>query len=89
MPVLGDGPDAVVLRNFEHTTFEAWMRDSLAPLERAAARGYLEGRPYGEIARSAGCSVKAVDNALQRVKRKLKRTRPSLAVDSLMDGNIG
>ncbi len=86
MPIVGDEPDAVVLRDLEQTAFEAWMREALAPLERAAARGYLEGRPYDEIARSAGCNVKAVDNALQRVRRKLKRARPSLSADSLLTG---
>jgi RNA polymerase sporulation-specific sigma factor len=82
MRTVGDGPEAIVLRDLAQTTFEVWMREKLAPLERTVVRSYLEGRPYGEIARSAGCKVKAVDNALQRVKRKIKRTGPSLSVDS-------
>ena len=32
---------------------------------------YMEGRSYEEIAERQGCTPKTVDNALQRVKRKV------------------
>ena len=32
---------------------------------------YLDGRPYEEIAERLECDTKTVDNALQRVKRKV------------------
>jgi len=33
---------------------------------------YLEGRSYEEIGELLGCDPKTVDNALQRVKRKVQ-----------------
>ena len=46
---------------------------ALSPLEQAAVVGFAEGRSYGEIASEAGANYKAVDNALQRGRRKLGR----------------
>ncbi len=34
---------------------------------------YLEGKSYQEIAGELGRHVKSIDNALQRVKRKLEK----------------
>jgi len=34
---------------------------------------YLDGKSYQEIANELGRHVKSIDNALQRVKRKLER----------------
>jgi len=82
IPLVADGPDAVALRQLEDGALEMWMRKTLSPLERAAARGYLEGHSYDAIARTVGCSIKAVDNALQRARCKLGRTGPSRSVDS-------
>lgn len=44
---------------------------SLSPLESAVLAMYLEGRSYEEIAQLQDCTPKTVDNALQRVKRKV------------------
>jgi len=43
----------------------------LSDLESAVLTMYLEGRSYEEIAGLQGCTPKTVDNALQRVKRKV------------------
>ena len=40
-------------------------------LEAEALRLYLEGSSYEEIAEELGCDTKTIDNALQRVKRKV------------------
>ncbi len=45
--------------------------DDLSSLERQVFRGYLEGRTYQEMARELRRAPKAVDNALQRAKRKI------------------
>ena len=37
------------------------------------ARAYLDGKSYQEIAETLGRHVKSIDNALQRVKRKLEK----------------
>lgn len=44
--------------------------DSLSRYEKAVLALYLDGLSYKEIARSTGKSDKAVDNAIQRIRRK-------------------
>ena len=43
----------------------------LSPLEADALRFYMEGNSYEEMAELLGCDTKTIDNALQRVKRKV------------------
>jgi RNA polymerase sigma-H factor len=43
----------------------------LSKLESEALRLYLEGSSYEEMAVELGCDTKTIDNALQRVKRKI------------------
>ncbi|MDR0530450.1 MAG: sigma-70 family RNA polymerase sigma factor [Oscillospiraceae bacterium] len=48
------------------------IQENLSALERGAMEAYLAGERYEEIARRLEVPVKAVDNALQRVRKKLK-----------------
>ncbi len=45
----------------------------LSPLEQQVLEQFLDGKSYQEIAGRLGRHVKSIDNALQRVKRKLTR----------------
>ena len=45
---------------------------SLSGLEGAVLRLYVEGQSYQEIGSHLGRQVKSIDNALQRIKRKLE-----------------
>ncbi len=47
------------------------MTTRLSPLEAQALTGYLEGASYEQIAERCDCDPKTIDNALQRVKRKV------------------
>ena len=47
--------------------------EGLSDLGLGVLRVYLTGTTYQEMAMRMGCSVKAVDNALQRAKRKVGR----------------
>lgn len=47
------------------------LGDTLSELEAGVLTMYLEGRSYEEIAERLDCTPKTVDNALQRVKRKI------------------
>ena len=44
----------------------------LTPLEQGAIRAYLQGDTYQKIAKDMGRGTKSIDNAIQRVKRKLE-----------------
>ena len=47
------------------------LGETLSSLESGVLAMYLEGRSYEEIANRLDCTPKTVDNALQRVKRKV------------------
>jgi RNA polymerase sporulation-specific sigma factor len=50
----------------------ASMAEMLSTLEVDVLRLYLEGRSYQEISLLLNRHVKSIDNALQRIKRKLE-----------------
>lgn len=52
--------------------FKKQLNTILSSLERKVLTLYLAGQSYDFMAHSLGISVKSVDNALQRVRRKLK-----------------
>ena len=49
------------------------MTETLTELEGDVLRLYMDGKSYEEIAGALGNHVKSIDNALQRIKRKLQR----------------
>ncbi len=69
------GPEDVLIMREEFDRFEQTLGEILTEREWRVLMGHLDPRlqTYGEIAREVGCSWKAVDNALQRAKRKLER----------------
>ena len=50
-------------------------RDRLSELEFRVMELYIDGNSYEEISKLIGVSVKVCDNAMQRVRRKLKSLR--------------
>jgi len=50
------------------------MKKYLSSLEAKVLGEYLKGLSYQEVARSIGKHIKSVDNALQRIKRKIQQT---------------
>ena len=52
---------------------ETKIGEVLSELECEVLMLYLQGRSYQEIADDLNRHVKSIDNALQRVKRKLER----------------
>ena len=49
------------------------INEVLSGLEQEVLAAYLDGKSYQEIAETLGRHVKSIDNALQRVKRKLEK----------------
>lgn len=49
------------------------LRRNLSEFEAQAFESYLHGRSYQEIADDLGRPLKSVDNALQRIKKKVER----------------
>jgi RNA polymerase sporulation-specific sigma factor len=66
-------PEEMLIHREEFTGLEDKMSEILSGLERRVLMLYLDGRSYQEIAVDLDRHVKSIDNALQRVKRKLER----------------
>jgi len=66
-------PEELVISKEEFIDIENKMSEFLSDLEWKVLMYYLEGKSYQEIADDLSRHVKSVDNALQRVKRKLER----------------
>lgn len=66
-------PEELVISREEFIDIEAKMGQILSDLEWKVLMSYLDGKSYQEIAIELDRHVKSIDNALQRVKRKLER----------------
>jgi RNA polymerase sporulation-specific sigma factor len=66
-----DDPATCVISTDELQSLLACLGSTLSPLESQVLTYYLEGRSYEAIGDLIGCDPKTVDNALQRVKRKV------------------
>jgi RNA polymerase sigma-H factor len=64
-------PAVKVVSTEELQALVGCLSSSLSPLEADALRLYLEGSSYDQMAEELGCDTKTIDNALQRVKRKI------------------
>jgi len=66
-------PVELVISAQEIEAIRDTMKDNLTDLEGDVLRLYMDGKSYEEIAGVLGNHVKSIDNALQRIKRKLQR----------------
>jgi RNA polymerase sporulation-specific sigma factor len=60
-----------VISSEELRALVACISTALSELESRVLALYLDGHSYEEVGRRIGCDCKTVDNALQRVKRKV------------------
>src|SRR5713101_9855982 len=64
-------PAVCVISTEELQSLVGCLGTTLSSLESSALRLYLEGASYEDMAEDLGCDTKTIDNALQRVKRKI------------------
>jgi RNA polymerase sporulation-specific sigma factor len=64
-------PAVCVISTQELQALVGCLSTTLSLLEADALRLYLEGSSYEQMAEELGCDTKTIDNALQRVKRKV------------------
>jgi RNA polymerase sporulation-specific sigma factor len=64
-------PSVCVISTQELQSLVGCLGTSLSTLESDSLRLYLEGSSYEQMAEELGCDTKTIDNALQRVKRKI------------------
>jgi len=66
-------PEEIIISREEFIFIEKKMGEILSSLEWKVLMAYLEGKSYQEISVELKRHVKSIDNALQRVKRKLEK----------------
>lgn len=66
-------PEELIISNEEKIKIQHKMSEVLSDLEMEVLRCYLDGKSYQEIACDLDRHAKSIDNALQRVKRKLEK----------------
>lgn len=66
-------PEELVISQEQMEHIEKEIEKSLSSLEMEVLTSYLDGKSYQEIACDLDRHAKSIDNALQRVKRKLEK----------------
>jgi len=66
-------PEEIIINREDLIQINDKIKDVLSGLEQDVLNAYLDGQSYVEIASNLGRHVKSIDNALQRVKRKLEK----------------
>ncbi|MED3836866.1 RNA polymerase sporulation sigma factor SigH [Peribacillus frigoritolerans] len=66
-------PEALFINQEKANDIELKIAELLSDLERSVLTLYMDGQSYVEISEELNTHVKSIDNALQRVKRKLER----------------
>jgi len=68
-----DNPEDVIIHQENLIALEDTIRNQLTDLEAQVLVRYLNGASYSEIAEEVQRSTKSVDNAVQRIRRKIAR----------------
>lgn len=66
-------PEEMFISHEEMQDMESEMTGALSDLEMKVLVSYLDGRSYQEIADDLDRHIKSIDNALQRIKRKVEK----------------
>ena len=67
-----ENPESIVISNENLKVLKDKIAKRLSKFEQSVLEYYLMGFTYKKIADTLGCSQKAVDNAIQRLRNKLK-----------------
>ena len=68
---MASNPEAVFMENTLSLLLTDENSTLFSSMERKVLKEYLAGKKYPEIAQSLGKSYKAVDNTMQRIRRKI------------------
>ena len=71
--LIADVSDIEAIRELDISKFDAVILSLSKYFEKQVLEAFLDGKSYQEIADKLGRHVKSIDNALQRVKRKLEK----------------
>ena len=66
-------PESMLIDREDLSLIEGIIGEMLSDLEKEVLIRYIEGKSYQEISEEMNRHVKSIDNALQRIKRKLQK----------------
>jgi len=67
-------PEELFISKEEYNGTESRIMDHLSPFEKKVLQMYISGIAYQDIAKQLKKPVKSVDNALQRLKKKIEKS---------------
>ncbi len=73
-------PETIVIAKENVDDLEGKIKKCLSPFENQVLELYLLGKDYGQISKTLGKTKKSVDNALQRIKGKVR-----LCIDAMQN----
>ena len=68
-----EDPEQLIIGMEGYRELSAAIQTELSKMEKRVLSGYLRGLSYQQIAEEMGVGIKSVDNAIQRLKRKLEK----------------
>ena len=68
----GENPESIIIDQENVQDLEQEITATLSPMENQVLEYYLAGNGYGEIAQIMGKTPKSIDNALQRIRIKIR-----------------
>lgn len=69
-----ENPEQMIIEQENFVQFMEQLKERLSKMERQVVDYYLAGLNYVQIAEQMGKTPKAIDNALQRIKTKIRET---------------
>jgi len=72
-------PEETLLNREELTSLQFFIQEELSPLEQQVVLLFIQKLSYQQIAGCLGCTAKKVDNALNRVRRKIRQYRLNIS----------
>lgn len=76
-------PEELFINKEDFTVIESMVTELLSPFEREVLKKYLAGINYHDIAKQLKKPVKSVDNALQRLKKKIEKSVQEIKAEEL------
>ena len=68
-------PEDIIISQEQYESMEQNLAKELSSFERDVLAYYLQGKTYQEIGDILGKNYKSIDNALQRIKKKIEKMR--------------
>lgn len=66
-----NNPETMILEQESSNELITFIREALSPFELSVLKAYLKGLSYAQIGQILSVPAKAVDNAMQRIRRKI------------------